>query len=160
MRRLTIALAVITAGASFVAAADARPLARHRHRVARVADAQPDQVIQWNRTLLTVLQTPGAQPATIHPTRSMAITQLAVYDAVNAIQRGGRSYLFLHAPRHASTDAAAAAAADTAMLALFPSQKSVIDATFQGSLSQLGDGERIRQGIRVGHNSGRRPRRP
>ena len=35
--------------------------------------SQPDQVIQWNRTLLQILQTPSAQPATIHPTRSMAI---------------------------------------------------------------------------------------
>src|SRR5207249_1111591 len=50
--------------------------------------SQPDQVIQWNRTLLQILQTPSAQPATIHPTRSMAIVHLAIYDAVNAIRVG------------------------------------------------------------------------
>ena len=27
-------------------------------------------VVQWNRTLLVLVRTPGAQPATIHPTRS------------------------------------------------------------------------------------------
>jgi len=112
--------------------------------------SQPDQVIQWNRTLLQILQTPGAQPATIHPTRSMAIVHLAIYDAVNAIRGGHAPYLVLHAPRSASPDAAAAAAAHTALLSLFPSQQSVIDAKFQDSLSQIGGGAHVRQGIRVG----------
>src|SRR5690349_23725014 len=84
------------------------------------SSSQPDQVIQWNRTLLAVLQTPGAQPATVHPTRSMAIVHLAIYDAVNAIVRGHAAYLPLHAARSASADAAAAAAAHTTMLSLFP----------------------------------------
>jgi len=115
------------------------------------SSSQPDQVIQWNRTLLQILQTPGAQPATIHPTRSMAIVHLAMYDAVNAIVGGHAAYLVLHAPRSASPEAAAAAAAHTALLSLFPSQQSVIDAKFQDSLSQIGHGVHVRQGIRVGN---------
>jgi hypothetical protein len=115
--------------------------------------SQPDQVIQWNSTLLQILQTPGAQPATIHPTRSMAIVHLAIYDAVNAIRGGHAPYLVLHAPRSASPDAAAAAAAHTALLALFPNQQSVIDAKFQDSLSQIGSGAHVRQGIRVGEEA-------
>src|SRR3989449_705106 len=114
--------------------------------------SQPDQVIQWNRTLLQILQTPGAQPATIHPTRSMAIVHLAIYDAVNAIRGGHAPYLVLHAPRSASPDAAAAAA-HTALLSLFPSQESVIDAKFEDSLSQIGSGAHVRQGIRVGEEA-------
>jgi hypothetical protein len=152
MRRLATALAVLTATASLTAAADAHPGARHRLR-AREASAQPDQVIQWNRTLLQILQTPGAQPATVHPTRSLAITQLAVYDAVSAIVGGNVPYLPLHAPSSASPDAAAAAAADTALSALFPSQQSVIDAKFQDSLAQIGADEHVRQGIRVGQEA-------
>ena len=35
-------------------------------------------VIQWNKELNQVLVAPGAQPASIHPTRTLAITQLAV----------------------------------------------------------------------------------
>ena len=31
------------------------------------------RVVQWNRTLLVIVRTPGAQPATIHPARSFAI---------------------------------------------------------------------------------------
>jgi hypothetical protein len=113
--------------------------------------SQPDQVIQWNRTLLQILQTPGAQPATIHPTRTMAIVHLAIYDAVNAIVREHARYLVLHAPRSASPEAAAAAAAHTTLLSLFPNQQSVIEAKFQDSLSQIGTGAHVRQGIRVGN---------
>ena len=41
-----------------------------------------NQVLQWNRTLLVIVRTPGAQPATVHPTRSFAIMHAAMYDAV------------------------------------------------------------------------------
>jgi hypothetical protein len=35
--------------------------------------AQPvNAVIEWNRTLLVIVRTPGAQPATIHSTRNFA----------------------------------------------------------------------------------------
>src|SRR6478735_4162005 len=40
------------------------------------------QVVQWNQTLLVIVRTPGAQPATIHPTRTFAIMHAAIYDAV------------------------------------------------------------------------------
>src|SRR2546429_194765 len=54
-------------------------------------------VVQWNRTLLVIVRTPGAQPATVHPTRSFAILHAAVYDAVNAIDRSHKPY-FLKTP--------------------------------------------------------------
>src|SRR5256886_17344233 len=91
------------------------PPAKRRHGPvpAHAASHQPDQVIQWNQELQKVLVAPGAQPSSIHPTRTMAITQIAVYDAVNAIVRGGSPYLVdRHGPRSASAEAAAAAAAD------------------------------------------------
>jgi hypothetical protein len=150
MRRIAFTLALLVAGISFTATAEARPPTKHRLR-AQVSPTQPDQVIQWNRTLLQVLQTPGAQPAAVHPTRSMAITQLAVYDAVNAIEGGGTPYVPQpYAPHAASPAAAAAAAAHRALLSLFPSQQALIDSKFQDSLSQIGGGEHVRQGIRVG----------
>lgn len=39
-----------------------------------------DVVVQWNRTRLFIVRTPGAQPAMIHPTRSFAIMHAAIYD--------------------------------------------------------------------------------
>src|SRR4051794_40837303 len=68
-------------------------------------------VLDWNRALLRLVRTPGAQPATVHPTRSFAILQAAIYDAVVSATGGGRPYLFSErAPRGARPDAAAAAA--------------------------------------------------
>src|SRR5690242_3785671 len=55
-------------------------------------DQPVDPVIQWNRVLLTIVRTAGAQPATIHPTRGFAIMHAAIFDAVNAIDRGHRVY--------------------------------------------------------------------
>jgi hypothetical protein len=80
----------------------------------------------------------------------MAIVHLAIYDAVNAIVGGHAAYLVLHAPRSASPEAAAAAAAHATLLSLFPNQHAVIDAKFQDSLSQIGGGAHVSQGIRVG----------
>ena len=47
-------------------------------------------VIQWNKALLVIVRTPGAQPATMHSTRSFAIMHAAIYDAVNAIDQRQR----------------------------------------------------------------------
>jgi hypothetical protein len=46
-------------------------------------------VVQWNRTLLVIVRTPGAQPATVHPTRSLrsCTPRSSIFDAVNAIDR-------------------------------------------------------------------------
>ena len=58
MRMLTT---LVLAGASV--AAEAEPMTSHVVR-------SLNPVVQWNRTLLSILRTPGAQPATVHPTRS------------------------------------------------------------------------------------------
>src|SRR5207245_7475088 len=42
-------------------------------------------VIEWNRTLLVIVRTVGAQPPTIHSTRSFAILHAAIYASVNNI---------------------------------------------------------------------------
>src|SRR5215471_3092418 len=61
---------------------------------ADTARAKPDgTVVEWNRTLLRIVRTPGAQPATVHATRSFAILHAAVYDAVNSIDRTHKPYL-------------------------------------------------------------------
>jgi hypothetical protein len=108
-------------------------------------------VIQWNQELQKVLVAPGAQPASIHPTRTLAITQIAVDEAVNGIlRRDGPLVVDARGPRGASPDAAAAAAAHTALDALLPTQQPAIDAFFQASLAQLGSGERVERGLRFG----------
>jgi membrane-associated phospholipid phosphatase len=109
------------------------------------------QVVQWNRTLLVIVRTPGAQPATIHPTRSFAIMHAAVYDAVNAIDRTHKPYLVrLGASHFASQEVAAAAAAHEVLVKLYPNLPATLDAQLQQALAQLPNGGKA-EGIRVGN---------
>jgi hypothetical protein len=147
-----LAAAALAVSLAMTAIASARPSrGRHDSVTARTASNQPDQVIEWNKELQKVLVAPGAQPGSIHPTRTLAITQIAVYGAVNGILGGGAPFLVdLHAPRSASADAAVAAAARTALDALLPSQHETVDAFFQSSLAQIGSGEHVDRGLRFG----------
>jgi PAP2 superfamily len=111
-----------------------------------------NEVVQWNRNLLAVVRTPGAQPATIHPTRSFAIMHAAIYDAVNSIDGTHRSYLVRVqgvAPG-ASEEAAVASAAHEVLVALYPSLQQIVDADFQQSLQQIPDGPSKNEGINIG----------
>jgi len=109
------------------------------------------QVVQWNRTLLVIVRTPGAQPATIHPTRSFAIMHAAIYDAVNAIDGTHKPYLIrLSASHFASQEAAAAAAAHEVLVKLYPSFQATLDTQFQQALAQLPKGGQA-DGINIGN---------
>jgi len=109
-------------------------------------------VVQWNRTLLVIVRTPGAQPATVHTTRSFAIMHAAIYDAVNVIDSTHKPYLaeLSGVPRSASQDAAAAAAAHEVLLALYPAFQTALDAVLQQSLAQIPDGKDKVQGVAIG----------
>jgi PAP2 superfamily len=164
MRRLSrrsfaLGLALGAFGAAVLAAgADARaaPRADARNtgdlvRPARGARESGQPVIDWNRALLTIVNTPGAQPATIQPTRNFAILHAAIYDAVNAIDHARQPYLiFVRAPRWGSATAAADAAAHTALVGLYPGQQSTLDADFAAELVRVPDGPARDTGIRVG----------
>src|SRR6266446_2604983 len=111
-----------------------------------------DEVIQWNRTLLTIVRTPGAQPATVHPTRSFAIMHAAIYDAVNAIDATHKPYLVRveRISPHASQEAAASAAAHETLIALYPTFQTTLDQQYDQSLAQIPDGADKTTGIDVG----------
>ena len=111
-----------------------------------------NQVLQWNRTLLVIVRTPGAQPATVHPTRSFAIMHAAIYDAVNAIDGTHTPYLvhFTDVSRSASQDAAAAVAAHEVLLTLYPHFQPQLDAQLLQALAQIPEGADKAQGIRIG----------
>jgi hypothetical protein len=116
------------------------------------AAARADEpVIQWNRTLLGIVRTPGAQPATVHPTRSMALLQVGIYDAVNAIDHRFELYgIDADGPRWASRRAAVDAAAHDILAALYPAQKPQLDQQEAQALAQVHNPVRRAQGIRVG----------
>lgn len=103
-----------------------------------------DPVVQWNRVLLTIVRTPGAQPATIHPTRSFAIMHVAILDAVTAVHRRFASQ------EGTATIAAAAAAAHETLLKLYPAQQPQLDAALQQSLASIPDDADRAEGLRLG----------
>src|ERR1700730_9404298 len=111
-----------------------------------------DEVVQWNKTLLTIVRTPGAQPATVHPTRSFAFLHAAIYDAGNAIDATHEPFLVRieHVSPRASQQAAAAAAAHEVLLALYPTFQPALDAQFEQSLARIPDGTDKTIGIDVG----------
>src|SRR4051794_9644229 len=101
-------------------------------------------VVEWNRSLLTIVRTPGAQPATVHSTRNFAILHAAIYDAVNSIAKTHAPFLLRLAgiPRNASQEAAAVAAAHRVLVTLYPQFQTQLDAQLAQDLSQIADGER------------------
>jgi hypothetical protein len=111
-----------------------------------------NEVVQWNKTLLTIVRTPGAQPATIHPTRDFALLHAAIYDAVNAIEGSRESYLVRleHVPAEGSQPAAAAEAAHETLMELFPSFQAMLDTQLQESLAKIPDGPAKTVGIDIG----------
>ena len=115
---------------------------------------QVNQVIQWNRTLLVIVRTPGAQSPTVHPTRSFAIMHAAIYDAVNAIDGKHRPYLvrLTSVPRDASQEAATVAAAHEVLVALYPTFKTTLDTQLQQSLAQIPDGNGKAEGVLIGQD--------
>jgi len=119
--------------------------------VTNVADS-PNPVIEWNKTLLTILRTAGAQPPTIHSTRNFAMLHVAMFDAVNDIRGSFSPYLVRRStePRSASPVAAADQAAHDVLLALYPDFQSMLDAQLQEDLGQIADGPEKTSGIAVG----------
>jgi hypothetical protein len=109
-------------------------------------------VIEWNRTLLVIVRTSGAQPATIHSTRSFAILHAAIYDSVNNIVGQFTPYLVRLADVSPRTSQAAAAdqAAHDVLISLYPAFQTTLDAELQQDLAQIADGKTKTDGIAVG----------
>ena len=109
-------------------------------------------VIDWNRTLLTIVRTAGAQPPTIHTTRSFAILHAAIFDAVNSISRAYNPYLtqIEGAAPSASKEAAAAAAAHEVLINLYPGCQSLLDTQLEQSLASVADEAAKAEGVQIG----------
>ena len=93
-------------------------------------------------------------PATPPAVRAMAIVQVSVFEAVNAITRRHLPLrATLTAPPGASVDAAVAAATRTALSRLVPAQQALIDAHYQTALRPLADTAAKADGIAVGEQA-------
>jgi hypothetical protein len=113
------------------------------------AHAQPmETLIEWNR-LLHVTAASTATP-TVFFTRPYALTGIAVFDALNSIERVYQPYLVeVSASPTASREAAIAQAAHDVLAALYPGQRATLAAALEASLRGLPP-ESAADGSRVG----------
>jgi hypothetical protein len=152
--RLRLALVSVTAG---LVLAGTLPFA-----TASAGGESAAMLLEWNAQAAAALSTPttatpaGAgqppQVASIH----LAMVQTAVYDAVNAIDRGHEPYLrhLPRAPRWASKSAAAATAAHHVLVGLVPALpdgvKANLDTAYAASLATISNGSKKTAGIAIG----------
>jgi hypothetical protein len=93
-------------------------------------------------------------PSTPISVRMMAIVQVSVFEAVNAITGRYPAYRVKMTPAPgASVDAAVAAATRTALSKLMPAQQAAIDADYQTMLGPVPDGPAKAKGIAVGEQA-------
>jgi hypothetical protein len=103
-------------------------------------------VIDWNRNLLSLVRTPGVQPASMHSTRSFAIMHLAMDDAVNAIVAGPQETEMLGR-------VAAIAAAHRTLIGLYPNAEATLTTDYQVSLATVPKVSGFLQALAIGRNS-------
>jgi len=126
--------------------------------------AQPaaNEVVQWNETTMKAIEANGQNP--VQSTRTLAMVQGAVHDALNAINRRYDAYYFEGpADAAASPDAAVAAAAHTVLVGVVgsfgsPAQKgatlALLEQAYAASLSRVTDAPARNKGVAVGRAAG------
>ena len=111
------------------------------------ASARADVVLDWNAIMQSTVssQTPFPQA------RLAAITQLAVFEAVNAITHDYKPYLgTLSAPASASVEAAAASAAHDVLKNYLAANAAALDTALANSLAAIPNGPAKTAGISIG----------
>jgi hypothetical protein len=111
--------------------------------------ARSDVIFDWNAKAEAIaiekrmLPPPNA--------RGMTILHVAMFEAVNAVDRKYTPYtLKLTAERNVSKEAAAAAAAHGVLVALHPDQQASLSSTLTASLAQIAEGEAKAKGVELG----------
>ena len=107
----------------------------------------PAVISEWNAIAVTTL----AGDTTKQPVEDIlyvGFVQAAVYNAVVGVEGRYAPYRFhAHAPRGASVQAAAVAAAHQVLVTYVPSAQAALDADYAASLAQIPDSKAKTQGI-------------
>jgi hypothetical protein len=111
--------------------------------------AHADVIMDWNAKADAIAAEKQVLPA--QQSRAMSMLHIAMFEAVNAIERRSAPYkLTLSADRSTSKEAAAAAAAYDVLLAIYPDQKAALDTARTASLSGIPETEGKSNGIALG----------
>jgi hypothetical protein len=119
---------------------------------ALAAPAGADVISDWNARADAIA---AERRVTALPhAHNMALLQVAVFEAVNAVERRCVPHkLKLPSDKTASTEAAAAAAAHAVLLALLPEEQAKLDAGLASSLARVADGQPKMKGIELGRRA-------
>ena len=122
-------------------------------------------VTEWNAIAGRATLASGLAGNPLFESRVFAITQAAVHDALNAIDRRSEQYAY-HGPTMpgASAEAAIATAAHLVLVDQFnrlmafgySSQQAMLDSAYAASLAGVPDGSAKTQGIAVGNSAASR----
>lgn len=136
-----------TTGQLFTAAGDVVGIADDLLAGPSVAADNP--ALLWNEVALAAIRADNTAPP--KAARALAIVHTAVFDAVNAVTPRYAPYHY-GTPAPAGTDpqAAALAAGETALAALFPAQKATFEKVLAAQLRLLADTLGKDQGVTVG----------
>jgi hypothetical protein len=118
--------------------------------LAAAPGARADIILNWNLITATTLAAAKAGTGLAH-SRVYAMVHGAMFDAVNDIDRGYHPYVTgLEAAPGASPDAAAAVAAHTVLMELYPQQQAMLDAALGASLAEVQGGQTKTDGVALG----------
>jgi len=130
--------------------------------VLSMSEVAANEVVQWNETTMKAIAANGQNP--LVSTRTLAMVQTAVHDALNAISRRYDAYYFEGpADPAASPDAAVAAAAHTVLVGVVgsfgtPAQRvdtlALVDQSYATSIARVTDGPARNKGVAVGRAAG------
>lgn len=111
--------------------------------------ALADEVTTWNELLLTSIRDTSTGPPIA--SRAMAMTQLAVFEAVNSVDRNYAPYRGYYAtPADTSKEAAAAQAAHDVLRSMYPDRAAVFAAQLTTSLNAISNSPAKSAGIELG----------
>jgi hypothetical protein len=114
--------------------------------------AEADPVLDWNEVALAEVATSGQLPP--DGARTMAMVHVAVFDAVNAIDRRYEPVaLNERGPAEASADAAVASASYTVLAGLFPTREPELAKLYTAALARVPDGRAKHAGIELGQHA-------
>src|SRR5713226_5761381 len=125
-----------------------------------------DSIHRWNTIAINAsgldhtpvapgeLRTFGEQLGPTRASRAMAIVHIAIFDSVNAILGGYRSYTGIQTVKPpVSLDAAVAQAAHDTLVALYPSQASAFDSLLANDLAKVANKNERANGVSLGQRA-------
>jgi hypothetical protein len=145
--------------AAALAAALASTMAAAKHSTSSWCGDRCDEiVVDWSLTAYQTIKADNGYVDPLPATRTLAMMHLAMHDALNLISPRYETYAPYHsqqsetAANGSQPDAAiaAATAAHNILLALFPKQKIVLDATLEKSLLEAGNGANVSAAKAIG----------